>query len=125
MVADAPREAEALRAFLDFCGENPILAAHNAPFDTSFLKAALKRCNITFPFAAIDTLPLARTLLPDLKNHKLDTVAKALKLPNFNHHRACDDARMLANIFLLLIQRVKEDTSAKKVSELNLSLIHI
>ncbi|MDD6175320.1 MAG: PolC-type DNA polymerase III [Firmicutes bacterium] len=122
MVADAPREEEALRAFLAFCGENPILAAHNAPFDTSFLKAALKRCGITFPFAAVDTLPLARALLPDLKNHKLDTIAKALKLPDFNHHRACDDARMLANIFLLLLQRVKEDTSAKKVSELNTSL---
>ena len=122
MVADAPREEEALRAFLVFCGENPILAAHNAPFDTSFLRVGFKRCAITFPFAALDTLPLARTLLPDLKNHKLDTVAKALKLPKFNHHRACDDARMLANIFVLLLQRVKEDTGAKKVSELNTSL---
>lgn len=122
MVCDAPSEADALRAFMAFCGEQPILVAHNAPFDVGFIRKAAERSGISFAFSSIDSLPLARAVLPDLKNHKLDTVASALKLPPFRHHRACDDARTLAEAFLLLIQRVKEDTTAKSVRDLNTAL---
>ncbi len=122
MVRTAPSEAEALRKFMEFCGPNPILVAHNAPFDVGFIRKAAARSGIEFAFSSIDSLPLARAVLPDLKNHKLDTVATALKLPPFRHHRACDDARVLAEAFLLLIQRVKEDTSAKSVRDLNTAL---
>ncbi len=122
MVKDAPKEGEALRQFMKFCGENPILVAHNAPFDTSFIKAAARRNDVDFPFSSIDTVPLARSLLHGLKNYKLDTVANALKLPPFQHHRACDDAKVLADIFLLLLERAKEDIHVNKISELNTSL---
>lgn len=122
MVRDAPSEAEALQKFMAFCGPNPILVAHNAPFDIGFIRKAAARSKIEFAFSSVDSLPLARALLPDLKNHKLDTIANALKLPPFQHHRACDDARTLAEAFLLLIQRVKEDTSAKSVRDLNTTL---
>ncbi len=99
MVKDAPDEAEALRQFYDFCGDCQVLVAHNAPFDTGFIRAAAARSNRPYAFTAIDTVPLCRTLYPGLKNYKLDTVAEYLRLPPFNHHRACDDASVLAGIF--------------------------
>jgi DNA polymerase-3 subunit alpha (Gram-positive type) len=65
---------------------------------------------------------MCRSLLKDIKNYKLDTVAKYLKLDPFNHHRASDDATVLAKIFLALIQRLKEDTGANEIRDLNTSL---
>ena len=122
MVRDAPKEKEAVAAFLAFCGENPVFVAHNADFDTSFLRAAAKRCGTEFTAPYIDTVPMCRSLLADLKNCKLDTVAKYLKLDDFHHHRACDDATVLAKIFLRLLQRLSEDTGASRVMEINTSL---
>ena len=122
MVHDAPKEKEALEAFFAFCGEKPVLVAHNADFDTSFLRAAAKRCGMEFEYPYIDTVPMCRSLLADVKNCKLDTVAKYLKLDDFHHHRASDDAAVLARIFLRLLQRLSEDTGASKVMEINTSL---
>jgi len=99
MVADAPDEGEALEKFYAFCGDCSVVVAHNAGFDTGFIRAAAKRCGKGYNFTAIDTVPLCRSLYPGLKNYKLDTVADYLRLPPFNHHRACDDARVLAGIF--------------------------
>ena len=99
MVADAPGEKEALQAFYDFCSECRILVAHNANFDTSFIRAAAIRNDMPYDFTSVDTVPVGRALYPDLKKHKLDAVAKYLELPPFQHHRACDDARVLAQIF--------------------------
>ncbi len=99
MVKDAPKEAEALQQFYNFCGDCRLLVAHNAKFDTGFIRAAARRCGMPYEFTAIDTVPLCRALYPGHKNYKLDTVAEFLKLPPFNHHRACDDAQVLAEIF--------------------------
>ena len=122
MVKDAPSDKEALEAFFAFCGENAVLIAHNADFDTSFIRAAALRNGMTFENTYIDTIPMCRSLLKNIKNYKLDTVAKFLKLENFHHHRACDDAAILAKIFLCLLQRMTEDTGAKTVAEINTSL---
>lgn len=122
MVADAPLEREALEQFYAFCGETRILVAHNAGFDTSFIRAAAERSGVAYPFTAIDTVPLCRALYPRLKNHKLDTVAEHLKLAPFNHHRACDDARVLAGIFQHLIADMKEQRSIEAVEEINTKL---
>ena len=119
MVKDAPLEKEAIDAFFEFCGENPILIAHNAPFDMSFLYAALKRCNMFKTITNIDTVPLSRSLLPDLKSHKLNIVANRLKLPPFNHHRACDDAFVLAQIFIEFMNIMKEDKNINNVIDIN------
>ena len=122
MVQGAPKEAEALKAFYEFCGESPVLVAHNAGFDTGFLRAAGERAGIPFQHVYIDSVPICRALLTDIKNCKLDTVASYLKLKPFNHHRADDDAATLGEIFLRLLQRLREGQGAKLVSDINAAL---
>lgn len=122
MVQGAPKEAEALKAFMEFCGEDAVLVAHNAPFDTAFMRAAAERAGLDFPYPYIDSVPVCRSLLKDLKNAKLDTVAKYLKLKPFNHHRASDDATVLAEIFLNLLQRLRDDCGAETVADINAAL---
>ncbi|MBQ3149747.1 MAG: PolC-type DNA polymerase III [Clostridia bacterium] len=121
MVKDAPVEDDAIRTFFEFCGDAP-LVAHNAPFDTGFLSETCKRCDIPYSYTSIDTVPLCRSLWKGLKNYKLDTVADFLKLPKFNHHRACDDARVLADIFIHIIKEL-DDKEINKVSEINDGLV--
>ena len=119
MVEGAPKEAEALRKFMEFCGENPVLAAHNAKFDTSFVRNVCKRQHITFDFATLDTLVLCKCMLPTMSRHRLDGVAKALKLGKFDHHRASDDAQMLAKIYKELVSRLIQTKGAVLLSDLN------
>ena len=122
MVASAPLEAEALKAFYEFAGENPVFVAHNADFDVSFLRAAGERVNLPFNYTYLDTVAVCRSMLKDIKNCKLDTVAKYLKLPEFNHHRAVDDANILGEIFKCLLVRFSEDLKIKNLGEINTSL---
>ena len=119
MVADAPSEAEALKMFLDYCGENAVVVAHNAGFDTSFIKVAAERNKIPYTLTHIDTLIISRGIFPQLNKHKLDNISKYLKLGDFNHHRACDDAYMLAKIFLVMLTKLKEEFGIEKISQLN------
>ena len=119
MVKDAPLEKEALEAFYAFCGDARVIIAHNAPFDTSFIKQAAARSGMGYPFTSIDTVPICRALYPGLKNHKLDTVASHLKLAPFNHHRACDDARVLGDIFLHLVKDMEEGRGITSVDGIN------
>ncbi len=121
MVADAPGEAEGLRQFYEFCGDCRLLVAHNAPFDTGFIRAAARRCGMPYEFTAIDTVPLCRTLYPGQKNYKLDTVAEFLKLPPFNHHRACDDAKVLADIFAHTIKDM-QTMQIESVGQINTNI---
>lgn len=118
MVKDAPDEAEALRSFFEFCGDS-ILIAHNAPFDIGFISVAAARSKIEREFTYVDTVPLSRKMLPELKKHKLNIVAEHLKLGEFNHHRACDDAAMLAAIFLKLRERLISEFSVKTIQDIN------
>ena len=96
-VADAPLEDEALRMFLDFAGDRPLIA-HNAHFDVGFMTAAANRHGIKFTPVFLDTLALSQALLPELKKFKLDIVSNHLGLPKFNHHRASDDAMVVARM---------------------------
>lgn len=116
-VKDAPDEDEAMRRFLEFAGDRPIIA-HNADFDTSFMREACKRSNIPFDPVVIDTLVLSQCLLPDLKRFKLDIVSHKLKLPEFNHHRAYDDAAVVARIMAKFIPMLAE-RGAKTVGDIN------
>ncbi len=118
-VKDAPSQEEALRKFLEFCGENPVLIAHNANFDCSFIAAACRRYGIGFNFTMVDTVVMSRSMLPDLRRHKLDNVAKELKLGEFDHHRADDDAKILARIFIKLASRLIKENNISMISEIN------
>lgn len=83
---------------MEFC-QGAIMVAHNADFDMSFILADCKRQGIDCDFTYIDTVALARFLLPNLSRYKLDNVAKALGVSLEHHHRAVDDAECTAHIF--------------------------
>lgn len=118
MVKDAPPQSEAVGAFLEFAGDN-VLVAHNAPFDTSFIAKACEDMGREYNYTSIDTVAISRAILTDIKNCKLDTVAKFLRLGDFNHHRATDDAEMLARIFINLCQRLTDDYGITKTNDIN------
>ena len=117
MVADAPKIEEILPEFLDFC-KGSILVAHNAEFDTGFIKKAVSDCDLEYGFMKLDTLILARALYPELGNHRLSTLNKHLNVPLLHHHRAVDDAKATADIFLKMLEEL-ESRGISDVSELN------
>ena len=120
MVKNAPVICDALKDFYAFC-EGSVLVAHNASFDTSFIKEASKKNNMEYKFTHIDTLEVARCLIHDTKNHKLDTLAKYFGVKLANHHRAIDDAAATGEIFINLVQLMKEK-GIEDISEINVSL---
>ncbi len=107
MVADAPRITEVLGQFLEFCGDS-VLVAHNADFDIGFIRVAAGRQGLDFEPTYLDTVALARVLLPNLAKYKLDHVAKALGVSLENHHRAVDDAGATAEIFEKFIAMLQQ-----------------
>ncbi len=123
MLIGAPNQKEALEKFIDFCGNNPVLVAHNANFDVLFIKATAKLENIDFDFTYLDTVPISKALIMSIKNHKLDTIAKYLKIPEFNHHRACDDAKALAHIFIELMKLATSARNVNSIQKINTSLL--
>ena len=106
MVADAPYIEEALPKFLDFC-KGAVLVAHNADFDIGFIRVCALRQEREFEPTYLDTVALARVLLPHLAKYKLDHVAKALGVSLENHHRAVDDAGATAEIFVKFIDMLR------------------
>lgn len=120
MVLPAPRIAEALPLFLDFC-RGCVLVAHNASFDVSFIAHNAARQNLLFAPTYLDTVAMARHLLPNLNRFKLDTVAKALHISLANHHRAVDDAGATAEIFKRFVVMLRERgvETLKQLNEMN------
>lgn len=118
MVADAPLEKEAVEKFIEFAGKG-VLVAHNANFDTSFIRAVCERRGIEYKFSFVDTVVLCKAALPHLKHHKLDDVAREYKFGDFNHHRAIDDAKMLTAIFLKLLGNASKLGKLEKLGDLN------
>ena len=106
MVEDAPLTKEAVKAFLEFAGDR-ILVAHNAGFDVGFIRKASDDNKIYFGNSYLDTLALSRYLNPQLKSHKLNVIADLYGYGGFNHHRATDDAEVLAKIFLDMTESLK------------------
>ena len=117
MLKDAPGIEEVLPQFIEFCGKRP-LAAHNADFDVGFILAACARLGIAYDPTYVDTLIMAQNLMPDLKNHKLNIVAEALSLPEFNHHRAVDDGVTVAHMLTRFIAML-EDHGVSRLQEIN------
>ena len=107
-VKGAPKEKEALEAFMEFVGDR-LLIAHNANFDVGFIRVAAERCNIPFTNSYLDTVGLSKYVNPELTKHKLNIIAEHYNLEEFHHHRACDDARTLAYIFFVMLDRLKSE----------------
>ena len=106
MVKGAPKIDKALPEFLKFVGGR-LLIAHNANFDIGFISAAAEKIGVRFKNPYLDTVALSRFVNPDLAKHKLDILAEHYGLGDFNHHRACDDAEMLALIFFKMTEQLK------------------
>ena len=117
-----PSEGEAVRAFLDFVGDRP-LAAHNADFDVGFISEVCRREGLKFDPVYVDTLPLAQALLPELRRYKLDIVSGRLGLPDFNHHRASDDAAVVARIMEKFVPMLRE-RGANTLGEVQSALVN-
>lgn len=120
MVKNAPRFHEVAADFLDFIGDS-VLVAHNAPFDMRFLNHEIGRIHEDYRVANphLCTVKLSRKLLPHIENHRLNTVADYYSIALVNHHRASDDARATAHIFVNLLAElhilgVKDLATAKK-----------
>ena len=107
MLKGAPKIEEVLPKFLKFCGDR-VLVAHNSDFDTGFIRAECLRQGYEFTATALDTLILSQNLMPQLNKFKLDIVSNALSLPDFNHHRAADDAMTCGLIFHRFIEKLEE-----------------
>lgn len=108
MVAGAPKIKEALQAFLDFCGDT-VTVAHNASFDTGFIRTACVENGLEFKNTYIDTLAMSRFVNTDLKKHNLDALKEYFGLEDFHHHRACDDAEITSKILFRMFEKLKED----------------
>ena len=118
MVKDAETIETLLPKFMKFC-KGCVLVAHNAAFDTGFIKKNCRDLNLEFDLSIVDTVPLARFLYPELKKVKLNLVAKHLGISLENHHRAVDDANATAEILLKMFERLKEHYNINTLKELN------
>ena len=108
MVKGAPKEREALEMFFEFAGDR-LLIAHNAAFDVGFIRVACERQGMPFTNSYLDTVGLSKYVNPELSKHKLNIIAEHYKLGDFHHHRASDDAKMLAAIFFVMLERLKSE----------------
>lgn len=106
MVLSSPGIEVILPQFLEFC-KDCALVAHNASFDVSFISWQAAKQGLEFEPTVLDTVAIARQLLPSLNRFKLDTVAKALNISLENHHRAVDDAGATAEIFVKFVEMLR------------------
>ncbi|HCC07806.1 MAG TPA: hypothetical protein DEP72_06590 [Clostridiales bacterium] len=117
MVAGCPKIEDILSEFLDFAGD-AVLVAHNASFDMGFIKFNALKQKINIDNTVLDTVSLARAILPNLKNHKLNTLVEHLGIKLENHHRAVDDANATAAMFIKFTEILK-DKKINKLDDIN------
>ena len=108
MLADKPKIEEVLPDFLDFCGDS-LLVGQNTDFDVGFIRHNAHKLGLQFDPIYLDTLPMARALFDDMGKFSLDKIARKLDIPAFNHHRASDDARATAQIFIKMYKMIMEE----------------
>ena len=118
MLKGAPKIEEVLPKFLEFIGGR-VLVAHNSDFDTGFIRAECTRQGYPYDYTAADTLILSQNLLSHLNKFKLNIVSNALSLPDFNHHRAGDDAVTCGLIMHKLMQKLEEEHDIHTLQAIN------
>ena len=117
MLAGQPDISEAMPKFLEYVGSRP-LCAHNADFDIGFVTAACEKLGLPFHPTYVDTLILAQNLMPELGKYKLNIVADALSLPDFNHHRASDDA-ITCGYLLMRFFKIMQEQGLDSLQKIN------
>ncbi|MGN9164070.1 PolC-type DNA polymerase III [Tissierellaceae bacterium HCP3S3_D8] len=117
MVSDKPDISQVIGSFGEFI-RGSVLVAHNATFDVGFIRENMKRYSMNLDNPVLDTLELTRAVFPDLKNHKLDNIAKHLGVSLENHHRAVDDAEATKDIFIKILSLLDEK-GIRDFSEIN------
>lgn len=117
MVKDAPMFDVIVPRFVEFCGDD-IVVAHNASFDTGFVRMNAEELGLKFDNTVLDTMTLSHILLPELGKFTLDRVCKEFKVVNAHHHRAIDDAEATAKVFFKLLDMLKE-RDVKTMDDLN------
>lgn len=117
MVKNAETIDKILPKFLEFAKDS-MLVAHNATFDTTFIKVNARRLGLTYDFTALDTMTLGYVFLPELGKYNLDKLTKHFGLTNAHHHRACDDAEVTSEIFIEFMKMINK-SGAKTVDDLN------
>lgn len=118
MLVGAPKIEKVLPEFLKFVGDR-IVVAHNSDFDTGFIRAECVRQGLEYNLTAADTLILSQNLLPHLNKFKLDIVSNALSLPDFNHHRAADDAVTCGLIMHRLMKKLEDEHDIHNLQAIN------
>lgn len=116
-VKNAPPIETVLPKFLEFC-KGAMLVAHNATFDTTFIRVNAKKLGLKYDFTSLDTMTIAYIFLPELGRYTLDRLTNYFKLKNNHHHRACDDADVTAKIFMKLMEMIRK-SGAGTVDDLN------
>ena len=117
MLCGAPGIREALDDFRSFVGDR-VLVAHNADFDTGFLQTAFANNGLEYAYTSADTLVLSQCLMPQLKKYKLDVVADAMNLPEFQHHRAADDA-VTCGLIMARLMKMMEEQGIHSLQQVN------
>lgn len=103
MVQGKPLIQKVLGEFLEFCGDLPLLG-HNILFDYSFVKHQAVNCGLEFEKEAVDTLKIARAVLPDLPSRSLQNLRQHFEIPQGDAHRALEDARTTYHLYERLFQ---------------------
>ena len=111
MVEGKPFGQEAVKGLLDFCGELPLLG-HNIMFDYSFVKHSAVNMGMDFEKKGMDTLKLARNLLPDLESKSLQNLRQYYHLPQEEAHRALEDALTTFRLYERLREEFEEKNPA-------------
>ena len=124
MLQGAPKIQEVLPKFLEFVGDR-VLVAHNSDFDTGFIRAECQRQGLPYRYTAADTLILSQNLLQHLSKFKLDIVSNALNLPDFNHHRAGDDAMTCGLIMTKLMAMLEEEHDIHTLQTINPAMVKL
>ena len=124
MLVGAPKIEEILPKFLEFVGDR-VLVAHNSDFDTGFIRAECSRQGLVYDKTAADTLILAQNLMPQLNKFKLNLVSDALSLPDFNHHRAADDAVTCGLIMARFMKKLEEEHDVHSLQAINPAMANL
>lgn len=118
MVADARTAPDVLADFVAFCGPSPLMIAHNAPFDISFVAEEMRRAKMLFgPCRVIDTVDIFRRLFPDLPGYSLLMLARMFDVAETQEHRALADALLVKRLFEIAAPRLPRQMDCNSMSE--------